>query len=166
MPPTILFSTFQSFTFGCKIIFEFNTKSTWVRNGKRWSQRKKGTKREVSVLSCFFHESLSAMEINFSCRSLYRRSPKNALFLILPPTLKLVEGTKRKHIKTQHFCASKHIGNSRKVLFVHQERCFLALSYHSRSFTPSLSLLCTFHVPFIHDVEFSAFRFILLLTIK
>lgn len=45
------------------------------------------------------------MEINFSSRSLYRRSPNNVLFLVLPPTLQLPEET---HKNTTFLCLEAH----------------------------------------------------------
>lgn len=137
-----------------KIIW-FNTKSTWIRNGKR-RRSASSSQQKFFVLSCVFRsvvfESLSAMKINFSCTSLHRHSPWNFHFFLVFRCHWRFSGAPRreiKHIKTQHFGARKRISNStaRKASPSGSKKgvffflfSFAPLSYHKRSFVHTLTV--------------------------
>lgn len=138
-----------------KIIW-FNTKSTWIRNGKR-RRSASSSQQKFFVLSCVFRsvvfESLSAMKINFSCTSLHRHSPWNFHFFLVFRCHWRFSGAPRreiKHIKTQHFGARKRISNStarkaspsgskKGVFFSFFSLLLLWVITNARSFTPWLS---------------------------
>lgn len=99
---------------------------------------KAAEKKSFCVKLLFFaavvFELLSAMGINFSCRSLYRRSPWNFTFLSSAYHRQLSEKTH----KSTKFLRPKRISNSRKVSFWRSRCFFSSLSFHKHSFTPLL----------------------------